>query len=158
MRTWYGDADPPEVPSFGVTGWIRVALRGSALAVLILQFATPVAVTSYLLAEKYGAHFLVIERRHVRERKADLEYRYQYQQFLLAKPIKGTPFKRPLCLKQVYPNSSCSAEIRKDSAYLVYKLEIPREYEPQIQALDKMLTWYEAYAEWMKSQNSSTNK
>ena len=26
-----------------------------ALAVLILQFATPVAVTSYLLAEKYGA-------------------------------------------------------------------------------------------------------
>jgi predicted permease len=31
------------------------ALEPVALAVLILQVATPVAVTSYLLAEKYGA-------------------------------------------------------------------------------------------------------
>ncbi|WP_208353339.1 AEC family transporter [Pseudaestuariivita rosea] len=39
--------------AWGVGLWL--ALDSVALAVLVLQLATPVAVTSYLLAEKYGA-------------------------------------------------------------------------------------------------------
>jgi hypothetical protein len=38
---------------WGVGRWM--GLDDTALAVLTLQLATPVAVTSYLLAEKYGA-------------------------------------------------------------------------------------------------------
>ena len=49
------------VAKFGVTvavGWVVGTAFGLApvpLAVLVIQFATPVAVTSYMLAEKYGA-------------------------------------------------------------------------------------------------------
>lgn len=104
------------------------------------------------LSREYDAQYLVIERRHVRARKADLEYRFQYRQFLLGQKPGPTPFDKPLCLKQVYPNSSCPENVRKDSAYLVYRTEIPPAYEDQLVALEEMLNWYRTYEEWVAQQ------
>ena len=105
------------------------------------------------LGNEYGAQYVVIERRHVRERKKELEFRYLYQQYLLGREAASTPFERPLCLKQVYPNSACTPEIRKDSTYLVYQLTIPDLYRPQVQALNSMLDWYRQLDELYQNQS-----
>lgn len=104
------------------------------------------------LGKAYDAQYLVIERRHVRERKQELEYQYRYQQFLLGQNVVETPFQRPLCLEQVYPNASCPPEIRQDSIYLVYRLRIPDSCEPQMRQLEAMLEWYRQYREWVNSE------
>ena len=104
------------------------------------------------LGEQFGATHLVIERRHVRERKADLENRYRYRNYVTGLPVGKTPFSKPLCLKQVYPDRDCSEEIRRDSAYLVYRLEIPPAYRAQLAELNNMLLWYERWDEWYRQQ------
>lgn len=94
------------------------------------------------IGKKHNAQYVVIERRHVRERKNELEYRYRYQQYLLGNKSDATPFDKPLCLKMVYPNATCSPEVRAESTYLVYELTIPKSYDSQLKALDEMLGWY----------------
>lgn len=104
------------------------------------------------LGEKYDAQYVLIERRHVRERKAELQFRYNYRQYLLGKPVGQTPFEKPLCLKQVYPDSTCSPEIRRESTYLVYALEIPPAYQTQIQEIKSLLDWFQQFELWMQAQ------
>ncbi len=105
--------------------------------------------------KEFGARYVVLERRHVRERKSDLIYRYQYYQYLTGKPVGKTPFEKPLCLKQVFPNSRCSPDVIKDSTYLVYELVIPESYQSQQKQLYGMLEWYAELEERIRNESST---
>lgn len=110
------------------------------------------------LGRKYDAQFLVIERRQVRERKKELEFRYRYRQFLMGKsPNQATPFEKPLCLRQVYPNTTCSESMRKESFYLVYELRVPENYRDQVDAVNRLLDWYQQYEEYARQFDESQN-
>lgn len=107
------------------------------------------------LGRRYQARFVVIERRHVRERKRELNWRFQYRQYLLGIPLSPPPFDKPVCLKQVYPNRLCSEEIRRESSYLVYELTIPESCRNQLKQLDEMNEWYTQLAQWYSSRQDT---
>ena len=89
------------------------------------------------LGKQYQAQFVVMERRHVRNRKQYLEALIEFAQ-LQNEAFSGVqlPLKKPLFLKLVYPNSGSSPEIRRDSTYLVYELVVPAGYQQSLQTLE----------------------
>ncbi|MEC9093970.1 MAG: DUF6798 domain-containing protein [Planctomycetota bacterium] len=149
--------DVPQDP-LGIVEWKRRFERVFDRHTFRLGHATLDAERNLLqLSKEFNAQYLVIERRHVRQRKADLEFRFRYQQYCLGNSDAKHPFQKPLCLQQVYPDKSCSAETQKESSYLVYQIKIPKNYESQVAELDAMLSWYEKLDQELLSQQTIRN-
>ena len=91
------------------------------------------------LGQTYDAGYVVIERRHVRNRKRYLEFWIEFIRLNKIKPTElRAPLNKPIYLRQVFPNRDCSEEVIRDSSYLVYKLEVPASYEKKLRDLESL--------------------
>lgn len=91
------------------------------------------------LGKEYQAQYVVVERRHLRNRKQHLDYLIDYIRYFQIKPTGLTaPIAKPLFLKQVFPNKQCTLEVQRDSSYVVYRLEIPPPYQSVVLEIGKL--------------------
>lgn len=91
------------------------------------------------LGQTYDAGYVLIERRHARNRKQYLEFWIEFIRLNKIKPTElKAPLNKPIYLRQVFPNRDCSEEVIRDSTYLVYKLDVPKSYEKTLRELEAL--------------------
>ena len=91
------------------------------------------------LGRAYDAGYVVVERRHARNRKRYLEFWIEFIRLNNIKPTElKAPLDKPIYLRQVYPNGDCSKEVIRDSSYLVYQLEVPQPYRKTLNQLEAL--------------------